>query len=479
MVQKACCEPFVPAFSIMELNRFRRKRRRCTMTRWRKRTFGSNKLVHLSLASKHVWCKLASAKVSCTRRNRRRIPVTPPRNMLDISIFLPHWDRRCRKRNSKHILQEGIHCLNSASNHALQMTRRHTTTTYKVAAFVSRMADAEWLRTCEAVRRFATPIGQLGEWRTLCEGGWTGAIPQDLPALDSGLQSPGGNTTLSPSRSREEEEPAKAKDDETTRREDADQVRSEGRPVAGINTANGQRDWQYPLSIVRTPSSPQHSPSNTTPSSEQSQTASGAPFEQPKRHSVSDTEKGDRSPDAHPSLESFPAPPTHLPVPLSQPSPLRQQTSRASSVSPQLGRLTESPVEDDVEPIEYPTSDRDVSAETRNQVPSEPYTSESGSGMMSRTTGYTSSEAEFGVQSAPPSGTSYRKFHERREHEGGMDQNASQAPLQPRNVEARERLHGMERTDTGESGGSIVAAMRRRYSHQVISLLAVIDCISH
>ncbi|EGN98676.1 hypothetical protein SERLA73DRAFT_107764 [Serpula lacrymans var. lacrymans S7.3] len=66
-------------------------------------------------------------------------------------------------------------------NHALLVTQRHTSTTYSVAACLSRVADAEWLRTCEHVRRFSPTIGQLGEWRALCEGNWTGPIPDDLP----------------------------------------------------------------------------------------------------------------------------------------------------------------------------------------------------------------------------------------------------------------------------------------------------------
>ncbi|KAJ7158711.1 hypothetical protein C8R46DRAFT_1178136 [Mycena filopes] len=57
-------------------------------------------------------------------------------------------------------------------NHTLQVTQRHTSTTYSVAAC--------WLRTCEGVRRFSPTIGPLGEWRALCEGGWTGPIPPSL-----------------------------------------------------------------------------------------------------------------------------------------------------------------------------------------------------------------------------------------------------------------------------------------------------------
>jgi hypothetical protein len=66
------------------------------------------------------------------------------------------------------------------SNHAASVTHKHTATTYSVAACVSRVADAEWLRICEGVRRFAPTIGTLGEWRVFCESGWMKDLPVDL-----------------------------------------------------------------------------------------------------------------------------------------------------------------------------------------------------------------------------------------------------------------------------------------------------------
>lgn len=56
--------------------------------------------------------------------------------------------------------------------------------TFQVAATLSRVAEAEWLRTAEGLRRFSPLIGQLGEWKALCEGGWTGPVPGDLPDVD-------------------------------------------------------------------------------------------------------------------------------------------------------------------------------------------------------------------------------------------------------------------------------------------------------
>jgi hypothetical protein len=56
--------------------------------------------------------------------------------------------------------------------------------TFQVAATLSRVAEAEWLRVAEGLRRFSPLIGQLGEWKAFCEGGWTGPVPGDLPDVE-------------------------------------------------------------------------------------------------------------------------------------------------------------------------------------------------------------------------------------------------------------------------------------------------------
>ncbi|KAI0297306.1 hypothetical protein B0F90DRAFT_1740927 [Multifurca ochricompacta] len=69
-------------------------------------------------------------------------------------------------------------------NHALSVSQKNTTVTFQVAATLSRVAEAEWLRSAEGIRRFSPLIGLLGEWKALCEGGWTGSVPGDLPDVD-------------------------------------------------------------------------------------------------------------------------------------------------------------------------------------------------------------------------------------------------------------------------------------------------------
>ncbi|KAI6042889.1 hypothetical protein EDC04DRAFT_3138758 [Pisolithus marmoratus] len=70
-------------------------------------------------------------------------------------------------------------------NHAMYVAQQHASAMFGVAACLARIADAEWARTCESMRRFAPTIGPLGEWRALCEGTWSGPLPDDLPDLSS------------------------------------------------------------------------------------------------------------------------------------------------------------------------------------------------------------------------------------------------------------------------------------------------------
>jgi hypothetical protein len=70
------------------------------------------------------------------------------------------------------------------SDHAFTISQKNSAVTFQVAATLSRVAEAEWLRTTEGLRRFSPLIGKLGEWKAFCEGGWTGPVPGDLPDID-------------------------------------------------------------------------------------------------------------------------------------------------------------------------------------------------------------------------------------------------------------------------------------------------------
>ena len=64
------------------------------------------------------------------------------------------------------------------------MAQKHAVMTCSVSSTLARIADAEWARCCESVRKSSPQIGSLGEWRSLCDGGWMGKVPDDLPDID-------------------------------------------------------------------------------------------------------------------------------------------------------------------------------------------------------------------------------------------------------------------------------------------------------
>ncbi|KAJ3866026.1 hypothetical protein EV359DRAFT_37495 [Lentinula novae-zelandiae] len=157
-------------------------------------------------------------------------------------------------------------------NHCLQVTERHTATTFNVAASVSRLADAEWLRSCESVRRFAPSVGKLIEWRTYCEGGWTGPIPTNLRNVD----------VLRP-------------------------------PSPADQTPRGS-DYEDDIEHRAIPTPTRKDQTNQ-------QSAPPSSFEPPRKFTDSDNTGSVRS------LSQFPAPPTHFPLP----PPLAQRRSTGSS----------------------------------------------------------------------------------------------------------------------------------------------------
>ncbi|KAG9086325.1 hypothetical protein FRC07_013122, partial [Ceratobasidium sp. 392] len=85
-----------------------------------------------------------------------------------------------------------VHLLSALGNemaaaklaHETLVSQRHVTTLFAVGATLSRVADASWTGACEHVRRSGPHVGRIGQWRSLCEGGWAAAVPADLPDID-------------------------------------------------------------------------------------------------------------------------------------------------------------------------------------------------------------------------------------------------------------------------------------------------------
>ena len=112
----------------------------------------------------------------------------PPRSTHDTSNFSVRLGLRCpRKRCELPRTSLYIPALNHSppSNHSNFVAQKQAAVTCSVSSTLARIADAEWGRYCENVRKSSPHIGNLGEWRSLCDGGWVGKVPDDLPDIDT------------------------------------------------------------------------------------------------------------------------------------------------------------------------------------------------------------------------------------------------------------------------------------------------------
>ncbi|KAK7678579.1 hypothetical protein QCA50_018451 [Cerrena zonata] len=208
-------------------------------------------------------------------------------------------------------------------NHSVNVTKRHIETLYSLASSLSRVADGEWLRTCEGVRRFGPTIGQLGQWRSLCEGGWTGPVPQDLPV-----------TQPEPDpRPQEMQNLAPPLKEQLSQQSDTPELLERPAPEY---TSRGA-----------TPTGTMKAPPNYT-----SQTASEGGSE--KDDNVKDRS---RSATSLPSLASFPSPPTHFPLP-----PTAASVSSHDSIPTSNGEGSRPPQEQSLEPNPVPDVPKAISS---------------------------------------------------------------------------------------------------------------------
>ena len=234
------------------------------------------------------------------------------------------------------------------SNHALNVTQRHTSTTYSAAACLSRVADAEWLRAFEGVRRFSPVIGQLGEWRALCEGGWIGPIPHALPNLGENQQ-PHPDHELENQNYYEGTELQAPNIPRNVEARESPHEITEQRLLQPRNIIpSGQDRSEGPLPSPRQSNQPY--PSSESLVDDRVNSATIPPSDPPPRAFT------DHNSDTVRSLSAFPSPPAHFPLP-----PPRQQQSSQSQSSQSSSymkpRLTESPLpEQDGDGAEFSSS---------------------------------------------------------------------------------------------------------------------------
>ncbi|KAH9930162.1 uncharacterized protein B0H18DRAFT_1209645 [Fomitopsis serialis] len=367
-------------------------------------------------------------------------------------------------------------------NHSLMVTRRHHSTIHSLAASLSRVADAEWLRSCEGVRRSAPTIGQLGEWRVYCEGGWSGPLPADLPngeapdRPDRSVTPIAQGRAVTPSMEKSPQGPStpmleKPAPEYSSRRPSEQETDASSRAVTPSHDSS--------------PAPPQYHPAKTI---------------------------ADDSVRSLASLSSFPSPPTHFPMPplakAEASSPVKEtrpESPRGPRTPSEIlfQRRTESPIplapSETSRPLPSPAAQRAEPAAIATSVPVET----NGKAVDGNAT----QQGSDSQHSIAPESPESRESHERHEAKtpspvltraaskkikfesaavssgptssiGGSSQGGDHVDdgefgaLRPRE-EKRPRQGGpvdaqtsqpIERSDTGMSNGSVVAALRDRYS---------------
>ncbi|EIW83971.1 hypothetical protein CONPUDRAFT_163222 [Coniophora puteana RWD-64-598 SS2] len=356
-------------------------------------------------------------------------------------------------------------------NHAIHVTRQHASATYGVASSLGRIADAQWLRNCEGLRRCAPCVGSLGHWRSYCEASWAGPLPNDLPDVDS---PPGQIST-------------------------------------DRNQGLGIREWgQGEQNRLPVPSVTSNKSGASTPA----ESSVGHGMEPPRPPFASDDGHG--SVNSIASLSAFPFPPTHFPVPLAnnQAELQRRQTQLKNLQIPQPKKpgqaayiLSESPKP--IESIsESTTLNNGSTASSARELPTTPTTrSQNGSFSHEKAgmDGPNNAEAPTSDQPAPAQEEPPRKLgspvspfkrkqmvaqngDERQETSRPSSSARAESDMKARDeVTAEEREFGvqrkstakaftvaadagrknLERTESTTSNGSLVAAMKNRYSRSM------------
>ena len=206
-----------------------------------------------------------------------------------------------------------------------------------MAACLARIADAEWIRVCESLRRFSPIIGPLGEWRALCEGGWERPLPRELPNVDAiemedELNARRHIVANSPKQDLNERETR-------TDQREMNSAQSSYTPLADSDGNLGRSPQQSinPPSAYTRHGSSTYTSTSTSSGQGPIQSADSSPL-QPPRLLVDPNTGSVRS------LSAFPPPPTHFPIP--PPRSLSFQ-STTSGLNPSVSTPIYSPQNDE------------------------------------------------------------------------------------------------------------------------------------
>ncbi|GLB40409.1 hypothetical protein LshimejAT787_0802800 [Lyophyllum shimeji] len=369
-------------------------------------------------------------------------------------------------------------------NHAFSVTQRHCATTYSTAACLSRIADAEWLKTCEGVRRFAPTIGQLGEWRALCEGAWTGPVPTDLPDMDESQQ-PHPDREITTEKQSDDghlQAPASLPSYEAR---DHRGLPEQARFPAGLSSGAEAEPFREPTTTRHSPTLSRADHQNVLPSPQRLTSTAPSAYEAPRPFADKNNTDSVRS------LSAFPLPPTHFPIP----PPRQQQSSQSQSSQSSyanMPQLSESPLPEIVEHGDGPppanASPKDVSSST-TLPPSPEQRFQEKPNIPDISSAHPPDIVEGGnklrqpipvrSQTMPPAVATYSRDAESAATTDGASRQAQDEDsfdtdrefgvnvgYIPKSQTAElSKSYPVERTDTAGNSGSIVAAMRNRYSN--------------
>ncbi|KAI0636133.1 hypothetical protein C8Q77DRAFT_1101755 [Trametes polyzona] len=394
-------------------------------------------------------------------------------------------------------------------NHALLVTQRHSATMYSLAASFSRVADAEWTRGCETVRRFSPTVGPLGQWKALCEGGWSGSLPSDLPDLNVASEPP--EIPSSPS----------GTNDDSLQPDDAHRdlaPPSSDKPAPQYSSRNASEQDLSSRAVTPGQSPvppPQYFPSSADPRANDDRSVQESTKETEERQSVADHEERRNHTTTLASLAAFPSPPTHFPLPplngsnynsSAAPTPTQEthseisQTSANSSGLAPFPRFTESPTPEssstppltnDSRSPPTPRTELFTPPPAVETAPSNATHSSEKSDPKSQVSSLPSTQAPY-AQGTPTSSQSSSAVSQR---EPPQPERRTFAPIEPltrhtsppgayRGDNADDSEFGVrrssdlsrqraaepslsrvvERDDTGKSTGSVVAALRDKYA---------------
>lgn len=357
---------------------------------------------------------------------------------------------------------------------------------HSLASCLARVADGQWLRSCEGVRQFSPTVGQLGQWRAYCEGGWSGPMPQDLPDVESHTSQ--ANPVQLPIPTQRDTTPF-----------GRDGSRDLAAPVdnsaSQYSSRRASEQDQGTSSRAVTPSG-DHPPRYIPTSTEQ--VVQGQP---PNSSSKELADHKSHSATSLASLASFPSPPTHFPLPFVRGNELSDsergtkelgQTARQASSEVPFPRNTESPA-----PM--------TPAESRTEYPQSPPISYNDPPVATLSTSSTNSTREASNErttaqmpsskesrkpsersdAQPPSSTTARSVKETQSPtssdlapsipESSMNDNSGDGTgFVDRKATVLEQSQAgvpgstsIERSDTRNSTGSVVAALRDKYTRTV------------